>query len=131
MTELSSAPSSGSDAFCTAQKTDCQSALRLIGRVGALSSAGIGVVALTANVTCLLLLLLRHRADDINMSSAWICSRNDIIASVAVVASAIAVATLDSRWPDVLVGAAIAVLFLASAIGVLGGGRRALRAALR
>jgi Co/Zn/Cd efflux system component len=97
---------------------------------GALPDGGtmgiIGAVALTANVTCLLL-LFRHRGDDINMSSAWICSRNDIIANVAVVLAALAVGAFESRWPDVLVGLVIAGLFLVSAIGVLGDGLKALR----
>jgi Co/Zn/Cd efflux system component len=86
----------------------------------------IGAAALAANVTCLLF-LFRHRADDINMTSAWICSRNDIIANGAVVLAALAVGAFDCRWPDVLVGVAIAGLFLVSAIGVLGEGLKTLR----
>jgi Co/Zn/Cd efflux system component len=38
-----------------------------------------GALALAANITCLLL-LTRHRNDDLNMRSTWLCSRNDIIA---------------------------------------------------
>lgn len=88
----------------------------------------VGALALTANVTCLVL-LMRHRADDINMQSAWICSRNDIIANVAVLIAALAAGVLESRWPDIVVGAGIAVLFLISAGAVLASGLRALRAA--
>jgi Co/Zn/Cd efflux system component len=43
---------------------------------------GVGVVALAANVFCLVL-LARDRGDDINMRSAWLCSRNDVVANVA------------------------------------------------
>jgi Co/Zn/Cd efflux system component len=65
---------------------------------------GIGLLALFANAACLAL-LLRHREDDINMKSAWICSRNDITANIAV----------------------IAALFLFSAVGVLRDGIKSLR----
>ncbi len=85
----------------------------------------VGFLALSANVTCLLL-LRRHRADDINMQSAWICSRNDIIANVAVLGAAVAAGVLESRWPDIVVGAGIAVLFLISASAVLAFGLRGL-----
>lgn len=44
---------------------------------------GVGILALVANGCCLLL-LLGHRRDDINMTSAWICSRNDMIANLSV-----------------------------------------------
>jgi len=78
----------------------------------------IGVVALAANLFCLYL-LTRHREDDINMRSVWICSRNDIVANVGVLLAAAAVAVLRSRWPDVIVGTAIAGVFLSSALRVM------------
>ena len=65
------------------------------------------------------LLLYRHRSDDLNMRSTWLCSRNDIIANVAVLAAAVAVGIFNAAWPDILVGAAIAALFLKSALTVL------------
>ena len=77
-----------------------------------------GIVALAANLGCLLL-LRRHRADDINMQSSWVCSRNDIIANVAVIGAAVGVRVFASWWPDVLVGGGIATLFILSAVGVL------------
>jgi Co/Zn/Cd efflux system component len=79
---------------------------------------GIGLVALGANVGCLLL-LRAHREDDINMRSSWICSRNDIIANLAVLAAAMGVRAFESWWPDVIVGCGIAMLFIVSAIAVL------------
>lgn len=78
----------------------------------------IGLLALAANSTCFLL-LWRHRADDINMSSVWLCSRNDIIANVSVLLAALGVWLTHSGWPDILVGLALAVLFLRSALFVL------------
>jgi len=87
----------------------------------------IGVLALAANSLCLLL-LWRHRADDINMSSVWLCSRNDIIANVSVLCAGIGVWLTSSGWPDILVGLGLAALFLRSAVFVLGGAMTELRA---
>ncbi|WP_036250001.1 cation transporter [Methylobacter sp. BBA5.1] len=78
----------------------------------------IGLLALAANSICFIL-LWRHRADDINMSSVWLCSRNDIIANVSVLFAAVGVWLTRSGWPDILVGLALAVLFLRSALLVL------------
>lgn len=78
----------------------------------------IGVLALVANLLCLKL-LWSHKSDDINMRSVWLCSRNDVIANSGVILAAIAVWLLDSRWPDIIIGLAIATLFLRSAWSVL------------
>jgi Co/Zn/Cd efflux system component len=78
----------------------------------------IGLLALAANSICFAL-LWRHRVDDINMSSVWLCSRNDIIANVSVLFAAAGVWLARSGWPDILVGLALAVLFLRSALYVL------------
>lgn len=77
-----------------------------------------GVVALGANLLCLYL-LTRHREDDINMRSVWICSRNDIIANVGVLLAAAGVSAFQSRWPDVVVGGVIATVVFSSAFRVL------------
>ena len=78
----------------------------------------IGLLALAANTGCFLL-LYRHRADNLNMSSVWLCSRNDLFANVGVILAGIAVIYSQSRWPDIIVGGIIAALFLKSAISVL------------
>lgn len=78
----------------------------------------IGTLALAANLLCLRL-LWKHKGDDINMRSVWLCSRNDVIANVGVILAAGAVWLLQSRWPDIIVGLAIAALFLRSAWSVL------------
>lgn len=78
----------------------------------------IGALVLIGNGICFLL-LLRHRSDDLNMRSTWLCSRNDIIANLAVLLAAGAVGVFDAAWPDILVGGAIAALFLRSALTVL------------
>lgn len=77
----------------------------------------IGVVALLANATCLFL-LTRHKNDDINMSSVWLCSRNDIIANVSVIGATVLVFFTGTSWPDLIVGLGITVLFTSSAVKV-------------
>jgi cation diffusion facilitator family transporter len=80
--------------------------------------AGVGAAALAANACCFAL-LWRHRADDLNLRSTWLCSRNDVLANAAVLVAAALVARVGSVWPDVLVGAAIACVFLRTAMLVL------------
>ena len=77
-----------------------------------------GVLALAANTACLLL-LLRHRTDDLNMRSTWLCSRNDVIANGGVLLAAAGVALTGTAWPDILIGLIIAGLFLSSAWSVI------------
>jgi Co/Zn/Cd efflux system component len=89
--------------------------------------SAIGVVALAANAS-VLVFLWRHRSDDINMRSAWLCSRNDVIANAAVVLAAGGVALTGSAWPDIVVGLAIAALFGASAVEIIRKARRELHA---
>jgi Co/Zn/Cd efflux system component len=79
---------------------------------------GVGLLALGANAVCLLLLWSR-RGDDINMKSAWLCSRNDVAANVGVLLAAGGVAVTGSGWPDILVGLVIAALFVGAATVVL------------
>jgi Co/Zn/Cd efflux system component len=80
--------------------------------------AVVAVLALAANATCFAL-LYRHRAADLNMRSTWLCSRNDLIANAGVLLAAGAVYLTRSGWPDIIVGVAIAALFLSTAVGVL------------
>ena len=77
-----------------------------------------GSIALAANLTCLRL-LWRFRRQDVNMASTFECSRNDVISNVGVLAAAGAVALTASPWPDLIIGALIAVLFLRSAFQVI------------
>ncbi len=90
----------------------------------------IGLLALAANGVCFVM-LWKHRAEDINMSSVWLCSRNDIIANIAVLFAAAGVWLTNSAWPDILVGLALAALFLKSALHVLREALAELRTAAR
>ncbi|MEX1214455.1 cation diffusion facilitator family transporter [Saccharospirillum sp.] len=87
----------------------------------------VGAIALLANSICFVL-LYRHRADDFNMRSTWLCSRNDLIANSSVIMAAGLVAFTDTIWPDIIVGLAIAALFLRSAWQVIREGIEELRA---
>jgi Co/Zn/Cd efflux system component len=86
----------------------------------------IGTVALAANGTCLTL-LWKHRADDVNMSSVWECSRNDIAANIAVLLAAVLVWMTGSGWPDMVIGALLALLFFRSAVRVFRAAFKAIR----
>jgi cation diffusion facilitator family transporter len=80
--------------------------------------AAVAAIALVANLACFLL-LARFRDQDINLRSVWLCSRNDIFNNVGVIAAAGAVAWLGQGWPDLLVGALVALLFLHTSFDVL------------
>ncbi|PYN38022.1 MAG: cation transporter [Candidatus Rokuibacteriota bacterium] len=87
----------------------------------------VGALAFAANLCCLAL-LWRRRGDDINMRSAWICSRNDVIGNAAVLIAAGAVAVTGSPWPDILIGLLVASVFGRSAVQVVREASRAVAA---
>lgn len=80
----------------------------------------ISMLALIANGTCLAL-LWKHREEDVNMSSVWECSRNDIASNLSVFVAAAGVWLTGTGWPDVLIALCLALLFLRSAIRVFKG----------
>ncbi|OGG15358.1 hypothetical protein A3D77_07500 [Candidatus Gottesmanbacteria bacterium RIFCSPHIGHO2_02_FULL_39_11] len=78
----------------------------------------LGVVALIANLVSFLL-LMKHRKEDINVKSAWICSRNDVTANVAVIGAGLLVSYFNSAWPDIFVGLGISFLIIQSSVQVI------------
>jgi Co/Zn/Cd efflux system component len=78
----------------------------------------IGFLALAANVGSVLL-LLRYKDGDANVRSVWLCSRNDAIGNIAVMTAAGLVWLIASPWPDIVVAAAMAALFLNSSAQIL------------
>ena len=72
-----------------------------------------GAIALVVNVAAALI-LVRYRAGDANVRAVWLFSRNDAIGNLAVVVAAGAVAVTGTAWPDLVVAAVIACLFLQS-----------------
>lgn len=90
-----------------------------------------GVAALLnlgANAYCLYL-LSPFRHGDINLASAWECSRNDVWEGVAVLAAAASVGLFGAAWPDLVIASALLVMFLRSAVRVLRSAWRELHAA--
>ncbi len=69
----------------------------------------IGVLALLANLGAALL-LFRFRRGDANLRAVWLCSRNDAIGNLAVLAAAGGVALTGAAWPDLGVGLIMATL---------------------
>jgi Co/Zn/Cd efflux system component len=81
---------------------------------------------LAANLLCLRL-LTPYRGGDVNMASAWECSRNDAWEGIAVFAAALAVWVFDSGWPDLVIAAGLLAVFLRSSVRVLRTAWRELR----
>ena len=73
----------------------------------------VGTLALAVNLG-VATLLYRFRDGDANMRSVWLCTRNDVIANLAVLAAAAGVLGTGTVWPDVAVAAILAILGLAS-----------------
>lgn len=78
----------------------------------------VGTLALVANLASVVI-LMRYRDGDANVRSVWLCSRNDAIGNVAVIGAAIMVGVTASPWPDLMVAALMATLFLKSAAAIL------------
>jgi Co/Zn/Cd efflux system component len=84
------------------------------------------LLGLAANSACLFL-LWRHRSEDVNMSSVWECSRNDIASNLSVFLAAGAVWLTGAGWPDIAVALGLVVLLMRSAARVVSSARAELR----
>ncbi len=80
--------------------------------------SSIALLALIANGLCFYL-LWKFRKKDVNLRSAWICSRNDATGNVLVILAGLLVIYFNSVWPDILVGIALATLVLWSSVGII------------
>lgn len=78
------------------------------------------VLGLVANGVCLFL-LWQHRHEDINMSSVFECSRNDIASNLSVIFAAIGVWVFESGWPDIILASLLALMLLNSSARVIKG----------
>jgi Co/Zn/Cd efflux system component len=92
-----------------------------------LTMGAVGLLALAVNVG-VAALLFRFRNGDANMRSVWLCTRNDVIANLAVLAAAAGVFGTGTVWPDVAVAAMLAALGLSSGRIVIQHARAELRA---
>lgn len=78
----------------------------------------IASVALVANAYCLRL-LQTHRDGEVHMRASWIFSRSDVIANLGVVLAGLLVRLTGSRWPDLIVGTAIALVVIKGGFEIL------------
>lgn len=79
----------------------------------ALTMGVVGLLALGVNFS-VAALLFRFREGDANMRSVWLCTRNDVIANIAVLIAAAGVFGTGTIWPDIGVAAMLAMLGLSS-----------------
>ncbi len=87
----------------------------LVAHVPAAELMGVlGVAAFAVNVICAAI-LVKHRHGDANVQAVWLFSRNDALGNAAIVVAAVLVAWTGTAWPDLIVAAVIAGLFLQSA----------------
>ena len=78
----------------------------------------VGFLALLANVASVLL-MMAYKDGDANVRSVWLCSRNDAIGNVAVMIAALGVWGTATGWPDLIVAAIMAGLFLTSSVQII------------
>jgi len=82
----------------------------------------VGCVALAANALCLAL-IAKHRDGGVHMRASWIFSRNDVLANVGVILSGWLVHETGARWPDLIVGIAIACLVFRGGLAIIADAR--------
>ncbi|MGH1352845.1 MAG: cation transporter [Methyloligellaceae bacterium] len=86
----------------------------VLGSPDAMTMSSIAILALSANLLSVLL-LFKYKDGDSNIRSVWLCSRNDAIGNLGVLAAGVAVWWLHSPWPDLLVALLMSGLFFSSA----------------
>lgn len=79
---------------------------------------GVGLLALTANVGCLLL-IYSHREGGAHMKASWIFSANDVLANAGVIVAGALVAWTGSPYPDLLIGSIVSLIVLNGARRIL------------
>ncbi len=78
----------------------------------------ISLIGLAVNIICAVL-LYKFRGGDSNRESVWICSRNDAIGNIAVIAAAAGVFASNTAWPDIIVAAILGTLAISGAIQII------------
>lgn len=82
----------------------------------------IGIMALFANLICLLL-ISKYRHDDVHMRASWIFSKNDVIANVGIIISGGLVYLLGSRLPDLIIGMIISIIVIHGGLQIINDAR--------
>lgn len=83
-----------------------------------LTISGLGLFGVAANFAAAIL-LSKYRDGDANVRSVWLCTRNDVIQCFAIVVTGGLVWFTKSAWPDIIVGAILAVVFLQSSWSII------------
>ncbi|MDO6443028.1 cation transporter [Marinobacter sp. 2_MG-2023] len=83
-----------------------------------LTMGAVGLLALVAN-SGVAIMLFRFRSGDSDMRSVWLCSRNDAISNIAVMAAALGVFGTARAWPDLIVAAIMGTLAITAGISVV------------
>ncbi len=78
----------------------------------------IGLIALTVNMICFAL-LYQFRRGDVNLKASWICSRNDMLANIGIIISALLVGQFNAAWPDWVIGSVIAGIVIQSSLAII------------
>lgn len=78
----------------------------------------VGLLALIANVICLML-ISKHRQGGVHMRASWIFSANDVIANVGVIISGVLVSVFESRYPDLIIGTMISFIVVRGGYRIL------------
>ena len=79
---------------------------------------GIGLVALVANASCLLM-IYGHREGGAHMKASWIFSANDVLANIGVIVAGALVAWTGSPYPDLVIGTVVGLIVLNGARRIL------------
>ena len=79
---------------------------------------GMGLVALIANVVCLIL-ISKHRKGEVHMRASWIFSKNDVIANLGVILAGALVGWTGSRMPDLIIGFVVALIVFRGGMHIL------------
>lgn len=78
----------------------------------------IALLALVANISCLLL-ISKHRDGGAHMKASWIFSANDVVINLGVILAGALVAWTGSNYPDLIIGAVVAVIVINGARRIL------------
>ena len=78
----------------------------------------VGFLSFIGNTTVALMMHYHHHKD-INFKSAYICCRNDAIASAGIILAGVLVMFTGSFWPDVIIGTIIAGIVCQGGIKII------------
>lgn len=116
-------------AYGTAVLTKAAWSFLMVGTPQPMVMGAVAVTALVANLS-VAGMLYAYRDGDANMRSVWLCTRNDAIGNVAVLAAAIGVFGTGGAWPDLLVATIMATLAVLSGWSTVHLARAELRSGL-